>query len=162
MLYFYGDESVLFYGVLRENLVFIDESIKQFRLQNSLKNEFEFHYYDNTRNANKQFSDFILGLPIKFQILTSVTFDSGTASHIASFDEITTILTRNTFRRDIKCFFDKLGGPKIESILRTEFGRFCRHKSIKLKKPIQFIDSRKSDFIQIADYLVAMNNQSKI
>ena len=169
MLYFYGDErkvngilSVLFYSVLKENLVIITDSMRSFRLENNLKSNFEFHYYDNTRDINMRFADFIKTLPIEFQISVETTFNSEPASHIIAFDRVTTLLATTDVKNEVKFFFDKLGGPKTEGLLRTEFGRFCRHKSIRLKKPIQFIDSRKSDFIQIADYLVAMNNQSKI
>jgi hypothetical protein len=168
MLYLYGDErktdgflSVIFYAVSKESLSQITRIMSEFRFSNNLSPNFEFHYYDNTKHTNKLFSDFVLTLPIEFILHTEVPFHSEPASHILAFQYVVSDLVQQNANSEFRCFFDKLGGPKTETILRTEFGRFCRHAHVKIRKPLQFLDSKNSDFIQIADYLVAMKGKKE-
>ena len=152
---------MVLYKVAESDFAKISSLLKLFRLKHALPDNFEFHHYSNSKYINNLFTDFIKHKLVEKNLIVEVfyvqiDFESEPISHILAFKKLLLDISKSYSNLEVKIVFDKLGGGEAESIIRTAVGRLCRENRIKLKKPLAFVDSKKSDFIQIADYLVAI------
>jgi len=173
---FFGDErkyntkeklSMLLYRVHDDNMALISSLVKDFKKQNNLSLKLELHFYDNTRIVNKLFSDFIIEKLLLTAMIekiyhVQVPLLPEPASHILALQEMIIGVAIDLDGLPAQFVIDKLGGKNSETEIKTQFGRLCRHHNIKLKKTLVCEDSSKSEFIQIADYLVAMKDKNII
>ena len=164
MYTFFGDErkvggflSIVFYKIANSETSRISQAVKEFKEKHNLPQNFEFHYHSNSKEIRALFIDLIKSFIIERVYHIKAISENRVVDYLWAFEKILTEIANDLSDKEIsRVFFDKLGGETTESFLRTGVSRFCRDKNIKLKKPLTFVDSKKSDFIQIADYLVAM------
>jgi hypothetical protein len=176
MYLFFGDErknisteifSMLLYSIKQDQLPLVSRLIKHFKYQNNLHKGFEFHFYYNDRVLKKKFIEFIVFELIETEIIekiyyTQVSLFPEPSSHILALNELVKLIITDLPDAKVTFVIDKLGGKVTETEVKTQFGRICRHHNIKLKKTLICEDSKKSDFIQIADYLVALKDKGLI
>jgi len=176
MYLFFGDERknistetfyMLFYRVHQDKLSLISKLISDFKIQNNLPASFEFHHYYNDRVLNKTFTEFIKTKLLETDIIDNMYFVKvlllpEPSSHILALKELIKLILPDLLDTKVTFVIDKLGGKLAETEVKTQFGRICRHHNIKLKKTLVCEDSKKSDFIQIADYLVALKDKGLI
>lgn len=176
MYLFFGDErknisaesfSMLFYRVKQDKLSLISKLISDFKIQNNLPASFEFHHYYNDRVLNRAFTEFIKTELLETGVIEKIYFVkvlllSEPSSHILALKELVKLILPDLPNTKVTFVIDKLGGKLAETEVKTQLGRICRHHNIKLKKTLVCEDSKKSDFIQIADYLVALKDKELI
>jgi len=169
MYYFFGDERknyaylmIVLFSTNKNNLSLISQKIKDFKHTLNLPQNYEFHYYRDSSHINRNFVNFILQLKIEYIFYTHVDFLNEPESHILAFKQLLSQISNKIGSEKVRLVFDKLGGKKTESLLKTEINRLCRTYNINQSDSIKFVDSKESDFIQIADYLAAMIDKKLI
>ena len=83
-------------------------------------------------------------------------------TEIQAFRNVAPLISCYLKSQKARFIFDKLGGEKTEALFKTEINRLCSLYDINTSKPVTFNNSKKSDFIQIADYLIALKDKELI
>jgi hypothetical protein len=134
MYLFFGDErksngcfSLVLFKIEDYNTFRISQLCKELRLKYNLPQSYEFHYHKDSRTIKKIFTNFIQTLPIEAVFYTKIHVLNEPQSHICAFKELIPVIAKNINDSKAKFIFDKLGGPKTETILRTEFSNFVEN-----------------------------------
>ena len=174
MYLFFGDErkikqkfSLLVFSIDKTKALEIELLIKNYRQKCGLPENYEFHFYRDSSVIKNGFGQFIFKCLVNTNLIckiyyTHIDFKSEPFSHIQAFSNIAHLISRDYSNLKVRFIFDKLGGDKTETIFKTEINRLCVLHNINAYKPTTFNNSKKSDFIQIADYLVALKDKGLI
>ena len=148
--------SLIMYVIDSTSTDLIDNKCEMFIKNNHFPTNIEFHYSQNAPRTRKLFNTFIKTLPL-IKIYKSTNKYSKSSYYIA-INEILSLLSLDFKKTSITPFMDEVGGPKEEMQIRKSFNESAQKYNIVVHKPLRFLPSHKSIFIQIADYLAATYN----
>lgn len=174
MKIFFGDErksdnvfSLVLYSVSQGNVPKIDEFLASFRLKYNLPLYYEFRNKDDSEYINNLFRSYIKENLVNTQLIEKIYFQQVSYirepdNHIKALNLIIPETAKDLRGENARFIFDKLGGVKTETKLRTELSRLCRMYKINCNKPLKFASSHNTAQIMVADYLVAMKDKKII